>query len=167
MTTTASKPSIRELRAEAQRLGITTKSAGGSIEELLREARENEDPLGYLAIHAPSGDVPSSQTVVDETPEADESEPIGDVSAPIPESSVVEPPVIRDVSLTVPLCDASFDRCYISTHTEVRLSREQGITLRRLHFALDATGARLSNNRRVIHLADAIKWMIEQVGNAQ
>jgi len=144
----ASKPTMKDLRAEVQRLGITADSAGCPIDELLRTARDNDDPLGFLAIHAPA----------DREAESAEYDPIGDVPAPLP-----EPPAVADVSVSVPLADFRDERCYISRHVEVRLSRQQGIALRRLQLALDARGERLAGGRRVIHAADALKWLLDQL----
>jgi hypothetical protein len=169
MTTTASKPTLKDLRAEAHRLGITAESAGCSIDELLRMARENDDPLGFLAIYAPDGDIDDNTSVetaaAEKTPaeevEQDAEEPIGDVPTPLPEPPSPEPPSV--VSVSAPLSNADLNGCYISTHADVHMSHEQGRTLRRLHLALDAEGARLASGRRIITSADAVRWLLEQI----
>jgi hypothetical protein len=167
MNTTIDKPTIRELRAEAQRLGITAESAGCSVEELIRAARSSDDPLGYLAIYAPSGedvdvseDSPTPHAPSPQIPAA--AEPIGDVPAPLPPP--VEPAKIKTVVIEVPLVDADLAEAYLSRHVEARLSRDQAENLRKLFLALDAGGARLANGRRVIRAADALKWLLEQIG---
>jgi len=169
MNAVIEKPTLTELRAEAQRLGITEEFTGGALEELLRVARDSDDPLGYLAIHAPPAAASPIDTAIHaefraaaaetatetaDSIEEPETEPIGDVPAPLP-------PLMA--SIEVPLTATILDGCYISTHVEVRMSREQGLTLRRLHLALDAQGARLANGHRVIHAPDAVKWLLEQL----
>jgi hypothetical protein len=161
--TTTTKLTLRELRAEAQRLGITAESAGCSIEELLRTARDCDDPLGYLAIYAPPDAADEVPTSAGEEP--DEEDDGGEAAAEPAETPQSEPPVM--VSLTAPLAQADLQDCYISTHVEVRLTRAQGLALRRLHLALDADGARMAGGRRVIHLADAVKWLLDKLAAPQ
>lgn len=157
--TTASKATIKKLWAEVRRLGITAESAGCQLDELIRQARDQDDPLGYLAIHAPIGDA-AEETSADESPpevSKQDEKPIVDT----PEPPVPDPQSI--VSISVPLSTAGKRGGYISKHVEIRMTHEQGVTLRRLHLALDTEGARLANGRRVIHLADAVKWLLEQI----
>ena len=163
-TATATKPTFKDLRAEVERLGITPDLAGCPIDELVRRARENEDPLGYLAIHAPE---PPATAAVDTGPYSDEAEtePIGDVPAPLPGPPAGEAPIVV-VSLTAPISGASLETCYISRHADVRLSLDQGLMLRRLYAALDQTGLRLANGRRVANPPDAIRWLLEQLGGS-
>jgi len=143
----ATKPTFKELRAEAVRLGITAESLGYPLDDLVRRARENDDPLGYLAIYA--------GPAAAETTEMGVISPIGPI-APIPVQSAV--------TIAVPFSSASLDHCYISTHVDAQLSHQQGLALRRLHLGLDAAGAKLANDRRVASAADAVRWLLEQVG---
>jgi hypothetical protein len=173
---TATKPTIRELRAEAQRMGITAESCGNAVEELLRLARDNEDPLGYLAIHAPSPPQPPLETEITQTdpcpltpdPSLDViCEPIGDVPAPLPvgkQEISPQSPIPNPCVLTVPVARPDLDNCYISRHCEVRLSPQQARTLRCVLLGLDAAGERLSNGRRVATPADALRWLLEKIG---
>jgi hypothetical protein len=156
MNAVSEKPTLEELRTEAEQLGITEVFTGGALEELLSVARDNPDPMGYLAIHAPAGLQDDERSAEEEV--ADD-EPIGDVPAPLPQPSQ------SLVSLAVPLSDASLEGCYVSTHVEVRMSHEQGLALRRLQLSLDAQGASLAGGRRVIHASDAVKWLLEQIAS--
>jgi len=157
----ATKPTFKDLRCEAQRLGITAESLGYPIDDLVRRARENEDPFAYLAIYAgpAAGETEaakaSTEPVKSETPEMGLISPIGPI-APIPVPSTV--------TIAVPFSSASLDHCYISTHVDAQLSHQQGLALRRLHLGLDAAGARLANGRRVATPPDAVRWLLEQVG---
>lgn len=166
--TTASKATIKKLWAEVRRLGITAESAGCQLDELIRQARDQDDPLGYLAIHAPIGDAAagvSEETAADESPaevSKQDEKPIAETPKP-PSLDPPAPDPQSIVSISVPLSTAGKRGCYISKHVEIRMTHEQGVTLRRLHLALDTEGARLANGRRVIHLADAVKWLLEQI----
>jgi hypothetical protein len=147
---TATKLTIKELRTEAQRLGITTELTGGALEELLRLARDNEDPLGYLAIHAP--------------PE-EGKEGTGDVPALLPLAHpLAETPEPRKIA--VPVARTDLDNCYVSRHVELRMSPPQARTLRCVLLGLDAAGERLLNGRRVASAADALRWLLERIGGA-
>jgi len=191
MNAVIDKPTLEDLRGEARRLGIDEEFTGGALDELLSVARDHDDPLGYLAIHAPAGPPAKIGEASDEsdgidddpmtfcdvcreeaaaaranfgalaldagpTEESSEHEPIGDVPAPLPIADTT-------AALYVPLAAAKLENCYIGTHVEARLSHDQALTLRRVHLALDARGARLANGRRVIHVADAVKWLLEQI----
>jgi hypothetical protein len=176
----ATKPTIRELRNEAQRLGITPESAGCSVDELLRRARENEDPLAYLAIYAVPLDEPiAANPPVEEAPPApelpeavevlpepeiekpeSETAPKGIESIPAPEQPT---PTIVRTSISVPVSGVNLDGNYIGKHLDVRLSRTQALALRRLYLGLDAENGRLANGRRVNNPADGIRWMLEQI----
>jgi hypothetical protein len=50
--TAIGKPTLKQIKAEARRLGITRPEGGGG-DEIVKAAMEHEDPFGYLAIHAP------------------------------------------------------------------------------------------------------------------
>lgn len=52
---------------------------------------------------------------------------------------------------------------YLSRHVEVRLSREQAIALKRLHLALRRGNAELLSGRPIVHQADAVRWLLEQI----
>ena len=167
------KPTIKDLRAEAQRLGITAESLGYPVDDLVRRARENEDPLAYLAIYA-SPAAAETEAAKGETTEMGVISPIGPIG-PIAGEPLAEPPlpppnlltpVPSTVTIAVPFSSASLDHCYISTHVDAQLSHQQGLALRRLHLGLDAAGARLANGRRVATPPDAVRWMLEQVGGS-
>lgn len=182
MTTTATapavqKPSLKELRAEAQRLGITPELAGCSIDELLRTARDTDDPRGYLAIYAPpsesEAEPPPTPAIRPAENVAAELDTFRDGVSASGQAALADcprpasPPLVAAVSETsvaVPLADAALEGCYISGHVEVRMSQFQGRTLRRLVLALDARGARLANGRRAVNAADAVRWLLEQIG---
>jgi hypothetical protein len=149
---------LKELRAEAQRLGITADSAGQPIDELLRAARDSEDPLGYLAIYAPSGGAAAGEKQHESETDLIIDEPIGDVSAPIVLAK------ITTLAINVPVIDADMDHVYLRRHIDARLTHRQAQNLRRLFLALDADGLRLDNKRPIVHAADAIRWLLEQLG---
>lgn len=64
--------------------------------------------------------------------------------------------------LEVPIADA-VEHVYCRRHVNANLNREQAIKLRRIVDGLDASGAKLANGRRVVTVAAAVVWMIEQV----
>lgn len=54
---------------------------------------------------------------------------------------------------------------YRPQHVEVSsLSALQGQVLKRLHWALQADGIRLKNGRFVQHSSDAIRYLLERIG---
>ena len=59
-TTTTTKPSREEVRAEAKRLGITRETAGRPIADLVKAAQKTDDPFGYLSTFAPGADGPGT-----------------------------------------------------------------------------------------------------------
>lgn len=80
-------------------------------------------------------------------------------------------PVIKTVRVKLPLLDLASaggeeDRAYRSRHVEARLDGAQAETMKRLFRGLDQVGARLANGRRVGSNADAVRWVLEQVGGA-
>jgi hypothetical protein len=174
------KPTLKELRAEAQRLRITTESAGCSMHELFRQAGEQDDPFGYLAIYAPTGE---STEQAEPTATTEDKPHVGEVgiamrcdtrefikgmdaaASTIQSAGVaILAPVVELIEIDVPFSDMQLDGCYISCHLDVRLTRRQGDTIRRIQLGLDAAGARLANNRRVVTQADAIRWLLEEIG---
>ena len=156
MTTTATKPTLKDLRAEAQRLGLTAESAGCPIEELLKTARDADDPLGYLTIYAPAPI--ESKPPKPETPPAEEEPEIAEDVGAVP---VLEPMM---ATITVPLSPSALEGCYISNHVDVRMTIAQATVLRRLHLALDTSEARLANDRHIASTADAVRWLLEEIG---
>lgn len=75
-------------------------------------------------------------------------------------------PLLQTVPLAVPLAPLDETVCIIG-HVEAQLSRTQRRTLRRIFDGLDQSGSRLANGRRVGSAADAVRWMIEQVGEGE
>ena len=51
-------------------------------------------------------------------------------------------------------------------HVEVKLEPKEGAALGAVLKGLDETGARLKNGRRVYTTADAMRWILEQYGEA-
>ena len=180
--------SLKRLREEAARLGITDDTAGGTVEDLVRKARDQDDPIGFLIIHAPSDVVNTDEnepaqaehtdSVMDHITNnnPDEVKPIENVDEAvnvfmnigsplnsIPISASEEPPQIVEVCITVPLAyDGPFDG-FLGRHVELRLDMEQANKLRRLQVALDALDERLANGRHVSNRSDAIKWIIDKL----
>jgi hypothetical protein len=72
-------------------------------------------------------------------------------------------PRFLTVQINVPLCDVRPDGPGVVEHIEARLERQQAVVLRRIFVALDASGIRLRNGRRVITTADAVRWLLEQI----
>ncbi len=163
------KPTLKELRTEAQRLGIKPDVGGNSIEELIRLARNQDDPMGWLAIHAPPAEPEPDNEQTPPAPPAEaacelavdaENEPIEDV----PASPPAAPRLLPTVEIVVPQAATDLTDCYISCHVDVRMTRRQGVALRRLSLALDAQNVCLANGRRAITAADAVRWLLEQIG---
>lgn len=69
---------------------------------------------------------------------------------------------MTEAEITLPLREMP-DGGYAQRHIDVQLKHHQAIALRQLIRGLDATGARLANDRRVITGADAIRWLLEAV----
>ncbi|HEY4759562.1 MAG TPA: hypothetical protein VIH42_03180 [Thermoguttaceae bacterium] len=170
MTASSQRLTLKDLRAEAQRLGITTESAGCSIEELLNRARENEDPMAYLTIHAPTNHQPNKSNTEEQATnsleEADNNHPPADGLADKTEDHPpAPPPSPLVIEIILPVSPVNLEGCYISNHTEVRMNSDQGLTLRRLLLGLDAQGEKLRNGRRIASAADALRWMLEQISS--
>lgn len=57
---------------------------------------------------------------------------------------------------------------YLQTHVEVgRLSQEEAKALKRIRDGCELSGATLANGRRVITAPDAIRYLLQQAGEAQ
>ncbi len=148
-TKSKSKPvSWAKLREEVHRLGITEQSAGRPLDELIRQARREEDPLGFLAMYAPPGN--------------DEARMTND------EPTAVESRRIRTISIEIPILEptaAMYDgRAHVNRHLDARVPRPLGVAYRCIFDALHEQGARLDNGRYVNNYSDAIRWLLEQVG---
>lgn len=144
----------KELRDRIQALGITAESAGCPIEELVERAEQNEYPMDYLAIHANS--------VLEGL--RDRGEGLGEEEKP-------EPIAPLSVTLHVPLGPDVEPEGYVSPcirdrggHVDIQLDRPQALTLARLFAGLDASDARLKNERRIQSQADVVRWLLEQIG---
>ena len=149
MPATKSKPvSWAKLREEVARLRITEQSAGRPLDELIREARLDKDPLGFLAGYAPPGN--------------------GEI--PNPQSPIPNPPSRRSrtVSIEIPILEptaAMHDgRAHVNRHLDARVPRPLGVAYRCIFDALHEQGARLENGRYVNNYSDAIRWLLERIG---
>ncbi len=152
MTATETKPpTLKQLREEANRLGITPESAGCSIDELIKRARQTEDPHGYLATYAPAAEQTEPAEQILKTESGKPKAEIRTVLAELPLGHV-------------PIDEVRDQRYHITRHVEAQLSLKQGITLRRLFLALDELGTRLADGKRIIRNADVIRWILEQAG---
>jgi hypothetical protein len=67
------------------------------------------------------------------------------------------------VTIEVPMGEVSLDS-YLSRHVEVQLDQDQRHSLRRLLNGLRESGERLSSGRAVASNSDAVKWLLEQLG---
>ena len=186
----AERPTIKKIRAEIERLGITEESAGCSIDELIRQAREAEDPLAFVALSASPGtsrpETPSNATEekgpsADQAAETERMENEGGMAAPeeTPPEPFDAPALPAEASedlrrfelrrIDVPVAGIPVDQVregkyHISRHLEVnQLSLEQGIALRSITLGLDAQGAELKNKKWVTKPADAIRWLLERL----
>lgn len=70
---------------------------------------------------------------------------------------------IAEVAMAVPLAEAR-PEVYCRRHVDARLNHSQATTLQRIQLALDAKQARTADGRRVISPADALKWLLEEIG---
>lgn len=75
------------------------------------------------------------------------------------------PRVVVDplIEVAVPIADFPIG-AYVTRHVEVQLDERQATTLKRLLAGLDRAGRRLANQRRVQSHADALKWLLEELG---
>ena len=173
---------IRELRTLARDLGITAKSAGMAIDELVEQARGQDDPAAFLRTFAPAPTAePTEYADPPETPAATVApaeatpgtdEPSGD-SAEIVEpagplaagDSVAAPPgdqpTVEDVTVQVPFSVTAPARA--ARTVELRLAGPQAVALARVRAALVAGGERLARGKVVRTPADALAWLLEQI----
>ena len=56
---------------------------------------------------------------------------------------------------------------HVSRHVDSRLTAAQGLALKRLVAGLDASHARLANGRPVVTGAEAMRWLLEQIGEKE
>ena len=144
---TITKPTHKAAPRRARRLGIAGDHQ--AIEELVKAASHHEDPFGFLSIHAPAA---AAAEIANQQEETEETEPkaAGSPLPPLPPVPVLCSPAREPWSREFPLSDASLVGCYVSDHVEVRMSRAQAVTLRRLMAALDSANLRLENGRRPV-----------------
>lgn len=90
--------------------------------------------------------------------------PVVTSPAPHPPAPSDEAVVATDHALSVPLANAVAERSYIGRHLDVHLSRDQATTLHRLFRALHDRHARLDNGRHIDRPADAVRYLLEQLG---
>ena len=158
MTNNANRPTVKQVRAEIERLGVTEDLAGMSIEDLIRTAREREDPLAFVAAlktetAASESESPTAEFPIESAPPAadpaGEEENYDDRTPPEPFDSTVLPSAAAEerryvtAALEIPLGELPMDQVrarkfHIARHLEVQLGFEQAVALRRLVAGLEA-----------------------------
>lgn len=72
---------------------------------------------------------------------------------------------VEQATISVPLGPVPGEACYLSDHVEARLSTQrQRIAMRRLQHGLQESGARLADGRPVGTYGDAVRWLMERIG---
>ena len=110
-----------------------------------------EEAAGYRSAHHPHSKVRE----LDPEP-IEEEKPVEEEPAEIP-TALIE----------CPLAELSGDGYFAnpdSGHVAARLDRRQALALNRLYRGLDQTGARMANEKRIFSRADAVRWLLEQLG---
>lgn len=167
------KPSLKNIRAEYHRLGLSPETTGAPTDEFIRQARQQDDPLAWMSLYGgpagPAAEPPAGQNEAEaETPAA------AAANAPQPAEAACEvaadeapaevAALLPPATVEVPLADVDFSRRYVSRRADVHLSPAQAKTLRRICYALDWSNETLNNGRRVYTPADAIRWLLEKIG---
>lgn len=172
--TPAERPTVKKIRAEIERLAITEQSAGCSIDELIRQARENDDPLAFLSTYVDPAAEPSRQPASETQGTGDSGQGTGKQGTGFAAAPPIEPEPQREFAhctISAPLGELPMEQVragkyYVSRHLEVQLSGEQAIALRRIVLGLDGQRAKLRNGKRVFKGADAIRWLLEQINES-
>ena len=159
------KPTAKELHDYCQRLGITAKTAGKSLNKLIEEAHASDDPKAFLDLYAPSISSAGEATAVEEEPPAEA------LAAPAPAAvataeaesnsltAILEVPYVGEIPPGVYVPD--------SLHLEVRL-RKPAIAraFKQLSVALLEKNVKLANGRPVYSSANVVEWLVEQLAAA-
>lgn len=74
----------------------------------------------------------------------------------------VEPVALRSVSVSAPMVLEVSG--YVGRHVEARLTAKQGEALKKLLEGLKAEFARVEGGRAVSSTADAVRWLLERLG---
>ncbi|MBA7685519.1 hypothetical protein ES703_93944 [subsurface metagenome] len=96
--------------------------------------------------------------------------PTAHSSLPTAQSPIPNPPSrrLRTVSIEVPILEPAagmYDgRAHVNRHLDARVPRALGVAYRCVFDALHEQGARLENGRYVNNYSDAIRWLLEQIG---
>jgi len=92
---------------------------------------------------------------------------LGQVAEITPDADVSQemPPAVQLTLALPPLAPPNL-AAYRQRHLDVQLSGPQAVAVRRLYDTLDAAGSRLANGKRVASSVDAVRWLLEQLGQA-
>lgn len=185
--TTALRPTVKQLRAEIESVGITEEMAGMPIDDLIRLAREQEEPSQYLVdmkkeylekTAAAAASPPPPEVLAEQRMEAEGGAPVEAAADAAPSEQVfnaVPPPAAAEPlrrfesgRIAVPVGEIPEDlarqgKFFISRHLEVQLTFEQAANLRRIAQGLDAAGEKLANGKHVVRNGDAVRWMLEHL----
>jgi hypothetical protein len=162
------KPTDKAIRQQITHLGITPEVAGRSIDQIVREAREQSDPFAWLEVLSLTGGGATATQDADVSESADAGVGAGTEDGATIEQETVQPEAekkarVRTLALKVPRSDRSFARCYISDHVETRLTRDEGLALRALLDGLQERGEKLADGSAVKTAPKAIRWLLQQI----
>lgn len=65
--------------------------------------------------------------------------------------------------IEVPMLNIEQDAGFVRRRIDVKFSAQQAANLKRIKMALDAKDARLAGGQRVTSLADAMRWLLENI----
>lgn len=128
--------------------------------ELAAEAANYGNPAQWLRDqaaerHGPPDDEPAAAQQTDKQ------------ASNIDQVAPVEPAVALAAIADVPLGRLD-PAAYRSRHVEVgHMTPDQATALKRLAIGLDQQGARLANGKHIDSNADAVRWLLEQLGDAE
>ena len=107
--------------------------------------------------------IPAAKT----QPEPTKAEPVNEAKPVIKPASVIEI-TIESVMVEVPLGPSPTGHVSrdLRTHINHLMTVPQSIAVARLASGLRQTGAKLDNGRPVLYNADAVRWLLEQIGTA-
>lgn len=149
------KPTAKELRDYCKHLGITAKSAGKPLKQLLEDAEANDDPKAFLELYAPVG---AAEQIQKETPDPPAEKKIAKPSSPTVKC--------KDISVTMPCVVSIPNGVYTpdAMHLDVHLRKQATArAFKRVWMALLQQHAKLSNGRPVYSAANVVEWLVEQI----
>jgi hypothetical protein len=149
--------SSKALREYCRGRGITAKTAGQPVDDLIALARAEEDPRGFLDTFAPAEQGIGDSGLGISNPAADAS-PIPNPQSPIPSA-----PGLVNIALPV-AAQPPFGYLERDLHVDVHFhDNATAIAFRRVWACLRDNHVLLAGGRHVESRGDVFRWVFEQV----